>query len=46
MPVLSLRSPVPKEQEAKQTILSLHLALYFIYQVGTATECASVKGQD
>lgn len=46
MPVLSLWAPVPQEQEAKQTTLSLHLALYFIYQVGIYTECASVKDRD
>lgn len=46
MPVLSRWAPVPQEQEAKQTTLSLHLALYFIYQVVIYTECASVKDQD
>lgn len=46
MPVLSLWAPMPNEQEAKQTTFPLHLALYFIYQVGICTECASMKGQD
>lgn len=41
MPVISLWAPTPKEQEAKQKSLPLHLALYFIYQVSIYTECAS-----